>query len=246
MGKIIGVLGTVVIVWGALAQIMPEHFQIRGERMAKFKPYVFGEKSIWIAVIVAGCLFGWYTWNLEGRIGSLAVAINRQPVSANAAVEVDGPIDIAGWTADTEKCQAIVDASALSTKTRSAFEIALICGMIDPTIDRQKDTRITSSRLFSWQPALQIVAPLSPIMKEGLGKMIQAEADRARPNCGSGQQILIHAHFWMDVVLLPKGFDISNIHSLSDVALGGGRTGERRAEVEVQQMMPCSATKPRI
>ncbi len=72
MGKTIALLVGILTVWGALAQIMPDVFQVR--RDSKLKQFLWGSKSIWIAVMSVGCLLGWYIWILEGRLNILSSA----------------------------------------------------------------------------------------------------------------------------------------------------------------------------
>jgi len=221
MGKIIAVLVGILTIWGALAQIMPEVFQIRSE--GKLMPFVWGKKSIWIAVMAVGCLLGWYIWTLEGRLNALASA------PRNPSIDETGLSFLIWSSPDNSSCSAGIDASKLPTDFTDKFEIALVCGYIDPSVDQMKDTRITISQLFTPQNAISISVPFSKTMSEALAQDRRSFVNRIQPRPPRGSKIPIVNNLWMRAVLLPKGFDISNVHRLSDVTANGGKIGAQVA-----------------
>src|SRR5438128_1341699 len=64
-------------------------------------------------------------------------------------------LTFAQWfvTPDGMACAATIDGSQLSASRREKYEIAVACGLTDPTVDKMKDDRITVSPLFTPQDA---------------------------------------------------------------------------------------------
>ncbi len=216
MGKIVAILVALLGAWGSLAQIMPDVFQLRRDgRLAQF---LWGPKSIWVAVMLAGFLLGWYIWSLEDR---LSTAFSG--TSAIATSDSTGLRFALWWPSpDGSGCGAAIDASKLATRFRDAFEIALICGFVDPAADKFKDSRITVSPLFTPQTSLSITVPFSKTMIEILESDREATVKKIHPPLPKGTVISLQNMIWLRLVLLPKGFDASRIHTLADVTSHGG------------------------
>jgi hypothetical protein len=228
VGKIIAVLVAVLAAWGALAQIMPDVFQVRRE--SGLVKVLWGPKTIWIAVLGIGCLLGAYIWSLEARLSKLTTT----SVSVSTVADETGLKFVAwGSTPDAARCFATIDATKLPAQFRTSFEIALVCGFVDPAVDQLKDTRITVSQLFTPQDALLISVPFSTIMAESLAKDQEATVEKLQPRPPRGTPIGLMNEIWMKVVLIPKGADTSNIHRLADVPVAGGKIADTGAVVGI-------------
>jgi hypothetical protein len=236
MGKVIAVLVGLLTVWGALAQIMPGVFQIRSE--SKLMPFVWGKKSIWIAVMFVGCLLGSYIWNLEGRLGVLSSTLTT---ASNITSQDETGLNFVAWASpDNVSCSAVIDASKFPNAFRDKFEIVLICGFVDPLVDQLKDTRISASQLFTPQNVVSIAVPFSKIMAEALAKDRQNFLDKIQPPPPHGTIIPVVNSIWMRIALLPKGFDVTNIHKLSDITSNGGKISNSAAVISTITQLKVS------
>lgn len=220
MGKAIGVIVAILAIWGSLASIMPNQFQIRSSR--NLGRYTWGQNSKWIALMVIGCLMGWYIWNLEGRLSAISARLPKTSIALVSKYET--ALRFATWSVpNNSNCFAIVDASRLKSESLNKLDIALVCGIVDPSTDKMQDTRITVSKLFTPQTTLPISVPFSQAMSEALDSSEDAAIKAMSPRPPHGTNLKMTARIWMRLAVLPKGFDIGNIHSLQDVASNGGK-----------------------
>lgn len=211
---------------------MPDVFQVRRESLK----FLWGPKTIWIAVLGMGCLLGGYIWNLEARLSKLSTT----PTSVSTVTD-ETQLKIVAWspTPDGSGCFAAIDASKLPAQFRTGFEIALVCGFIDPAVDQLKDTRISVSQLFTPKDALSISVPFSKIMAESLTKDQEATVEKLQLHPKRGTPIGLLNEIWMKVVLVPKGTDTSNIHRLADATVVGGKIADTGAVVGVAKVVPA-------
>jgi hypothetical protein len=114
------------------------------------------------------------------------------------------PRIIQSWGASEGRCDATFNTARLRT-FRNDYDVALVCGIADSTLDRFADTRISMSALFSIQPgSFEISAPLSAGMTD-LRKTMPVVS------------------VWNEAVLIKKGTDLKIIHSLNDIGKYGGK-----------------------
>ncbi len=101
-------------------------------------------------------------------------------------------------------CAALLDGSRLLS-FKKKYDVGLVCGIVDSSIDKLADTAITVSQPFTIVPGeIEISASGS----DALVKKLQS------------------GHFterWLKAVLLPKGLDVTKIASLNDVKKAGGK-----------------------
>jgi len=233
VGRIAAVLVVSLTTWGALAQIWPGAFQVGSNKT--LKELIWGPKSIWLAGLALGCVVGLYIWNLEDRLSHLPGA------TSSITSEDETGIKIVSWgpLPNSSGCTAMIDASKLPVAFRDKYEIAMVCGFVDPSVDRQKDTRISVSALFTPQDALQISLPFSKTMADALAAEQRAAIEKLIPRPTSGTLVGVMNMVWFEVILLPKGSDRSNIQKLSDVLTAGGKIAEARASVGVGRNVPA-------
>jgi hypothetical protein len=237
MGQAIAALVVILTIWGALAQIMPDTFQITREKHKQLMSVVFGPKTVWLVVVFVGLLLGWYIWNLEGRLATLA---GSTPSSTPAGGQQDDTgLVVTGWTADQSSCRADFDPSKVPDKIKNSFDAAIICGFVDPQTDPMKDTRVTVSRLFTIQNPLGIAAQFSSTMADSLQKEQDAAIQKMQPPAPHGTGISLTNVIWIKPVLLPKGFDTSNIHKVDDVVPNGGKVSDRMSAVNILKVVPA-------
>src|SRR5207237_7677973 len=145
LGKFAGLVLLILSVWGSLAQIAPDMFQMR--QNSKIMSVLWGAKTIWLTVMLSGLVAAIYIWTLENRLTAMS--------AVNSVVEVDKTrLRFVSWAPSETHCSAVVDASNLSNAFREKYDIALICGFHDPAVDRFKDDRITISPLFTPQNSI--------------------------------------------------------------------------------------------
>jgi nitrate reductase NapE component len=117
---------------------------------------------------------------------------------------------------------------------RRHYNVAVICGLRDSTIDKFDDERISKSATFKIiQDEMEIVIPYQPPMTEALNKAIarmrlqsgidQKPGFRQRKRAKKGLRVMQYQiQTWTEAVLLPKGADVTSIRRLSDVPKNGG------------------------
>src|SRR5260370_10374985 len=178
MGNIISALVVILTCWGALARIMPDVFEVR--RTSKLMEFLWGPKSIGVAVMSVGCLLAFYIWTFEQRLSMLSPA--SATISAANSPDETG-LQFVSWGPfpDGSGCHAVIDATKLPAKLRDNFDIALVCGFSDPSIDLLKDARISLSQLFTPQNQLSISANFSKIMVDSLERDREATVSKIQP-----------------------------------------------------------------
>src|SRR5262249_46956172 len=115
-------------------------------------------------------------------------------------------------------CGADLDGKQLQ-RFADRYDVFLACGLMDPTIDKMRDPRITLSRPFTIQPGtITVAVPHSPVMSEAIQNR-QNDAFGAAPPPPPGMMTftLTQIGVWVHTVLLPKGTDPNEIHQLADV-----------------------------
>jgi hypothetical protein len=147
----------------------------------------------------------------------------RQP--ARAAQQVLGvvvdPYLFLSYGADAEKaCSATLDGSPLN-RLSNKYRIALICGIVDPSVDKWQDTRITISPAFTIQTsALTIQVFHSKSAATAIQHLIAVQA-RSIPTAAK-KIIGIQWTMWYQAILLPNNVSPKQTHCLLDVRQMGG------------------------
>jgi len=103
-------------------------------------------------------------------------------------------------------CQVVVDTS-LIISLADKYDVVLVCGIPDPSIDELEDSRIAVGRPFNISGGLQHMADV----------FTNPELVSAVSSAGSNLSV------WQRVVVVPKGTDLSEIKRLSDVPRFGGK-----------------------
>ncbi|MFZ0964119.1 MAG: hypothetical protein WAO35_24905 [Terriglobia bacterium] len=118
--------------------------------------------------------------------------------------EPTGPGILRAWGAsNVSACAEAVNATSL-IQFQEKYGVATACGIIDPTVDKFEDQRITVSALHTIvHGEIDIATPYSQQMFSAV-KKLNAEG------VTTYQQ-------WNEVLLLPKGTPTSEIRKLSDV-----------------------------
>jgi hypothetical protein len=127
-----------------------------------------------------------------------------------------------GAPGGSRRCNEIFDGAALMPWS-SKYNIAVTCGLEDPTIDRFENTNITVSRPFFIRPGdIVISAPYSPAMVSVENHVIEEVRKSIPPTTPKGTLFSVSAQQWYEPVLLAKNTDVADIHKLSDVPKFGG------------------------
>jgi hypothetical protein len=114
------------------------------------------------------------------------------------------PRIIISWGDDGTACSATFDTSRLS-RFRKKYDIVLVCGIVNPQTERLQEKSISISSPFNIHPVgVFIEAPHSSKM-----------ASVIKPGTLMS--------YWHEAALIPKGTDLSSIHSLSDITKYGGK-----------------------
>jgi hypothetical protein len=166
----------------------------------------------WIVLIVIG--IAWFFLAPRTRRGNQVGWVVTMTVLAFlygilVAVNASGafPNVIAAWGGDERGCWANVVTQPLRSSFRKDYNVVLVCGVSDPSVDALEDERITFSSPFNISgQTVRIAAPFSTAMRNMLS-----------PPRG---QIV---SFWFEVIVIPKNADRSRLKRLSDVPKHGGK-----------------------
>ncbi|MGO9455265.1 MAG: hypothetical protein ACLQDV_30085 [Candidatus Binataceae bacterium] len=132
------------------------------------------------------------------------------------------------------QCLAVITGSPL-VKYREDYDVAIMCGIQDTTIDRLENRKVAISKPFSIQDgSMQITVPYSKAMIDSIHDHLSLQAT----GVPEGQPLVGQYSLWYQVVLLPKtDCEVSDIHRLSDIPRCGGRL--------LPQVVAISATAQR-
>jgi hypothetical protein len=94
--------------------------------------------------------------------------------------------------------------------------LAVVCGIVDPTVDKFTDDRVTISSVYTIHAnqSISIAKPRSKEMNQAVLEMVA--------NAGPiGTSVSVST--WYEAVLVPKDIDMSAIHRLADIPKYGGK-----------------------
>jgi hypothetical protein len=127
------------------------------------------------------------------------------------------PSIVKGWGHEGG-CYQVLDGPQL-VKWNDKYDIGIMCGIDDSSVDKFKDKRISISQLFTILPEdIPIYTPLSKTMADGITQIQRG----IRTQFGLPANAVIPVSVWTATVLLPKHFDASQITCLDDVPRDGG------------------------
>ncbi len=129
---------------------------------------------------------------------------------------------ITGWGyPDISHCVAILNSAPLMEYSEK-YDVAVVCGIIDPKVDKYQDQRITISQAFTIRPgAIDIETPSAKSMLDAV-ENIKKESLKGFP-AKKGTKIRMQLPMWYEAVLIPKGMGVADIRKLADVPRYGGR-----------------------
>lgn len=180
----------------------------------------------WLVVVIGGIVWAFIsTQTTEGRTlnPALVVVVGILAFIWGVLVTVlatgSVPTIIGSWGTTGPSCWATVDTSRLLS-FRKEYDLALVCGVTNPTIDKLADTRVSISNLFVIRAEpLTITTPYSKDMTEAINKLV----DEARKTAPEGTPMPVQVQIWWEPILVKKGTDMATIHRLSDVTRYGGK-----------------------
>lgn len=156
----------------------------------------------WIVAALIGfvCLGLWQVFDIGDRLQNMA-GFNSVP-------------DITtGWGGPSGICAAEYDATKLVVYANK-YKLAMVCGIVDPTVDKMEDDRITFSKPFTIIAGqISIASPYSSNMTAFLQKL------RAANNTGQP----LHFQVWHFPLLVPNDVQLNNISTLSAFLKAGGK-----------------------
>ncbi len=106
------------------------------------------------------------------------------------------------WGGSAGGCAGVVDGTLL-LKWRDTYDAALVCGVMDSSVDQFKNRRIIHTDLFGIVPADM---PMLKVYDATQNGWFASAGGRG----------------WLHVILLPKHSDLSEISTLADVIRDGG------------------------
>ena len=119
-------------------------------------------------------------------------------------------------------CRSTIDGSQL-VRWKDKYDLVVVCGITDPTIDKFKDQRITVSPLFTiYGGDISITEAISQDMSNAVKKIIDDAVARIVPKPQKGTVVGVPIPVWYEPALLPKGTDVRDIHRLADVSALNG------------------------
>lgn len=170
-------------------------------------PTIIGSRLMLI-LLLGGLTFSGYVLYRTVRLSSYATPIGASLVKA--------------WGNNGPLCTALIDTVPL-WKVRDKYRYAVACGIVDGTVDRHEDSRISVSALFNIRNGpVMINFPHRPAMAEALQKDHDERLKAFKPP-PKGSAAVTNANIWYEVLLLPPSINTADIHRLTDVARYGGR-----------------------
>jgi hypothetical protein len=125
--------------------------------------------------------------------------------SSLATVQSSGqlPNIVVGWGGNKDGCNSTIDTTTILSFEKS-YKLMLLCGFIDPTIDKMEDERIFVSNPFDIRPGgVTIVATYTPKPAE--------------------MKDINLPYVWHMPVLIPPGVPKEKISRMSDIEKFGGK-----------------------
>jgi hypothetical protein len=180
-------------------------------RQAGFSAMIqFLQSTGWWVIAVIGV--GWFvlrvsnkkaepnsspTWLMVTSVGVVAFLFGTLLALRSAG---GIPNVFAQWGAGPDSCFGVIDTSKL-VSFREDYQLALACGVNDPTVDKLDDNRIVVSNLFEILPSgVSVVVPVSSTL-----------ADLEKTPAGQGGGV------WHEALLIPRGVSKDKISRLRDV-----------------------------
>jgi hypothetical protein len=119
---------------------------------------------------------------------------------------------------------------------RKDYKLLVVCGLVNPTVDKFEDMRIAKSAAFTIVPeVMEVVTPYSASMLETLNAVAVQVAGSQKQLVRPGfkqtkknrravtRQVGFQYQTWGETVLLPNGVNPDDIHRLSDVRRYNGK-----------------------
>jgi hypothetical protein len=154
-------------------------------------------------------------------ISSASLYYNYRPRTVTQTTYVQQPLPpaiIQGWGDTSGKnCTVQINPGAVY-RYKDTDEIAVACGFVNSGVDKFEDDTITITPLYTigLQP-FALSAPWSKSMAALLEKAGREVKIAEHNQCASAE-----IPTWYELILLPKGTQISDIHKLSDIPRFGG------------------------
>jgi hypothetical protein len=142
----------------------------------------------------------------------------------------DHPPVMVGWgSTDPRVCTGMVNGAALTPKFER-YNLILVCGIDDGTVDKFEDTRISVSNPYNIRAELlNIVIAVSPQMGEGISKITghpwppsNIPIPAPSPKKGNLSIVALPIPEWYETAVIPKGTNLGDIRKLSDISRVGG------------------------
>ena len=181
-------------------------------------PGIYNRKSAWSAIALAA---------LALVLAGISVYYSASPrivekIVVQTVQQPPKPRIIMSWgSLDGSICPIQLNTAPL-TDFKDQYDIAIVCGITDPGADKFEDERITVSSPYTITLGnLEISTPISKSMSDARAKITQ-ETLKNLP-VKHGTTVTVQIPEWYEVVVLPKGVNISDIRKLSDVSRYGGK-----------------------
>lgn len=130
-----------------------------------------------------------------------------------------------GWGGSIDDCFGTVDMSRLQG-FESKYDLAMVCVMEDPNVDKFYDTRIAISALHRITPgavSIEAKSKAGNLMSSAATAMLPPNAKFVPPGTPGSQPLNFQLTVSRFAILLPRGKDVSNIRRLADVEDQGGK-----------------------
>jgi hypothetical protein len=195
---------------------------VRDEKFATMLQF-FKDSGWWI-IAIASALWFLYEWKWRSAspestnsVGALLFSAACVAFSLGVVVTVSATgtlpeiLQSYGGDSANQTCTGQIDTSRL-IGFQDDYHLILLCGVADPTIDAQEDTRIAISSGFHINGG-----PMVIVM--GLGAIKEVWKDKLPLPPGQG----ISFSLWHTVAIVPNDIDVSTVKRASDIKKVGGR-----------------------
>lgn len=127
---------------------------------------------------------------------------------------------------------------------KDKYVVAIVTGNMEPAIDKFEDARIGISQPFTIESVdIPVFLPWSAATMQARGEAVEQIKQKVkleRPDIPTGMPLLIPVsqRTWQEVILLPRGVSIADVHKLSDVAIRGGKVVSKEIADGRIELMP--------
>jgi hypothetical protein len=176
-----------------------------------------------LALGIGGYVGFWLTeFVFRERIATLQAQLEAEKRRAKAEGAQNRRV-LEAWGGTDTACAANVALDALADFQKQ-YDALYVCGIIDPSVDRMADARISISQPLAIRPEkIRIEMPLGAEMREAQKILTAPMREEFKKTLPPGVEPIFTTNKWHEIVLVPKGTKSSDIRKMMDITFRGGK-----------------------